>query len=129
MADVILCNISDANKVVEEEKNFWIQDVLLGLGVSEDTIASAEDIDEYLYLMNQLGIEVEYKTTGEVLIYKKAMHRGPDGEEVDWLNPSEENLIAHWKSPTFVRKVEGRDVYYEVHLNKWSSFNMRLDDE
>lgn len=126
MTSVILCNISDVNKVIEEEKNFWVQDVLLDLGVSEDVIASAENIDEYLHFMNQLGIEVEYRTTGEVLIYKKTMYRGEDGEEVDWLNPSEENLVAQWKPPTLVKKVEGKNVHYEVHLNEWSSFKMRL---
>lgn len=129
MADVILCNISDANIVVEEEKNYWVQDVLLSLGVPEGVIVSVHDIDEYLYQMHQYGIEVEYKTNGEVLIYKKAMYKSPEGEEIGWLNPTKDHLVAQWKPPRFVRKVEGKDVFYEVHLNKWSSFSMRLNND
>lgn len=129
MSDVILCNISDANDIIAEERNFWIQDVLISLGISEDVIMSADDIDEYLHAMNEFGIEVELKTSGVVIIYKKTMHIDNNGDAVDWLNPTEENIVGKWSLPTFVRKVEGTDVFYEISLNKWSSFNMRLNDE
>lgn len=121
MSDTILCNISDAVQIVKEERDIWTIDVLLSLGIPEEIIESSNDIDEYIYQLDKFGVEVEYKTSGEVLVYKKAMYRNQDGEEIDWLNPTSDHLIAHWKPPTYIKKVEGNNVFYEIQLNEWSS--------
>jgi hypothetical protein len=124
MSDVILCNISDANEVVEEARLEWIYSVLDALNVPEDVL-DFEDIREYRYNMEEFGIEVELMTNGNVNVYKKQWHDGEYEEYSGWLPTTEDHLVAQWKTPKYVRKAEGKDVYYEIHLNEWSILNMR----
>lgn len=124
MSNTILCNISDAKKVIDEERTYWVSEVLEALGVP-DEVFEASDIRDFRYDMNGLGIDVELHSNGNVDVYKKQWHEGPTEEQSDWLPVSEEHLVAQWKEPTYVRKVDGRDVFYEIHLNEWSILNMR----
>jgi len=126
MANVILCNISDAPKVIKEERHIWVRDVLMGLGISEEVLdSSSKDVDEYRYLMGEEGVEVEMNSNGDVNIYKMRWHEGSTESTSDWLPPSEEHLVGQWKEPTYIKKIEGKDVFYELHLNEWSILNMR----
>ena len=129
MGRVVLCNISDAHDVILEERHEWIHDVLIGLGLPEETIAQSGDIDTYRYLMGEEGIEVEMTSNGDVNIYKMRWHNGPTEFTSDWLPPDEDSLVGQWKEPTYVRKIAGKEVYYELHLNEWSILNMRHDNE
>lgn len=125
MGDVILCNISDANKVIEEARFEWVHNVLLNLGVPED-IFEIKEIRDFRYeISNNFGIEVELKANKEVDIYKKQWNNNPDEELQGWLPVKKEHLVAQWKEPKRVRKVEGKDVYYEIHINEWSFTNVR----
>lgn len=124
MSNIILCNISDTTKTIAEERLYWISEVLDALGVPDD-VFDATDIREYRYDMEELGIEVELHSSGNVNVYKKKWHDGQTEEQSGWLPAAEEYLVAQWKEPTYIRKVEGRDAYYEVHLNEWSILNMR----
>ena len=125
MGDVILCNISDANNVIEEARFDWIHSVLSNLNVSEE-IFDVKDIREFRHeLSNNLGIEVELKSNGEVDIYKKQWNNHSLEELQGWLPVKKEHLIAQWKEPKRIRKVEGKDVHYEIHLNEWSFTNVR----
>ncbi len=121
MSDVILCNLSDANEVIEEARNNWINDVLVSLGVSEEIIQTA-NIRKFRHeVADGLGIEVELKTNGEVDVYKKRWNNSELEELQGWLPIKKEHLIAQWKEPKRIRKVEGQDVYYEIHLDEWSA--------
>lgn len=124
MGNVILCNLSDAKQSVEEERLFWISGVLDALGVLEE-VADATDIRDFRYDMETFGIEIELNTDGAVSVYKKQWYEGKTEEESDWLPVTKEHLVAQWKEPTYIKKVEGKDVYYEIHLNEWSILNMR----
>ena len=125
MGDVILCNISDANSVIEESKLEWINDVLLGLGVSEETL-EIKNIRELRHeISSSYGIEVDLKAGGEVDVYKKQWNNSQDEELQGWLPTKKEHLVAQWKEPKRVRKVEGKEVFYEIHLNEWSFTNVR----
>lgn len=124
MSKVLLCNISDAHNMVEEEKLLWTFDVLEALGVPEE-VYEAEDINDFRYDMDELGIEVEYITNGCVNIYRKHWLDGPTEEQSGWLPVQEEHLVAQWKEPTYHRKIDDKGVYYEIHLNEWSVANMR----
>jgi len=128
MSNVILCNISDAQQVIDEERLYWVSDVLDALNVP-DEVFDATDIRDYRYDMEQLGIEVELHSNGDVDVYKKQWHEGPTEDSSGWIPPTEDHLIAQWKEPTRIRRIEGKDVYYEIHLNEWSILNMRHDDE
>jgi hypothetical protein len=115
MSTTILCNLSDAQKVIDEERLYWISEILEALGVS-DELFDATDIRDFRYGMEDIGIEVELHSNGNVDVYKK---------QCDWLPATEEHLVAQWKEPTYIRKVEGKNVHYELHLNEWSILNMR----
>lgn len=128
VAETILCNLSDANEIIEEARNEWIIEVLLGLGVPEETIELGfDDIgrDDYIYEMNDLGISVELYSTGEVDVHKKVWITGKNEESSGWLPPTKQHLVAQWKIPERVRRVNGNEVYYELHLREWSVTNMR----
>jgi len=124
MSSVILCNISDAHNVIEEEKMHWIYDVLGALGVPEE-VYDYKTIDEYRERMEEMGIEVILVTNGNINVYKKAWHEGPTPERCGWLPALDEHLVAQWKEPERIMKLEGKDAYYEIHLNEWSILNMR----
>ena len=126
MSDVILCNLEDANTIIDEERMYWVSEVLDALGVPEE-VYDVETIDEYRDKMDEFGVEVHLSTTGDVNVYKKEWHYSENEEEEGWIPPEKEHLVAQWKEPVRVRKVEGRDVYYEIHLNEWSILNMRRD--
>jgi len=124
MSDVILCDLSDANNVINEERLFWVNEILDALGVPEE-VYDVDTIDEYRAMMDELGIEVELSTNGDVDIYKKEWHESEVEEESGWLPVEKEHLVAQWREPVRVKKVEGKSVYYEIHLNEWSILNMR----
>lgn len=124
MSNVILCNLSDARKSIEEERLYWVSDVLDALGVP-DEVFGATDIRDFRYDMEGFGIEVELCADGCVNVYKKQWHEGKTEEDSDWLPPTEDHLVAQWKEPTYVKKIEGNEVYYELHINEWSILNMR----
>lgn len=124
MSYTILCNISDANIIIEEEKMRWIYEILEALRVPEE-VYNCKNIDEYREKMEEMGIEVILVTNGNVNVYKKAWHEGPTPEQCGWLPATNEHLVAQWKEPEYVMKLEGKDAYYEIHLNEWSILNMR----
>lgn len=125
MSDTILCNISDAKNVIDEARNEWIQEVLSMLNVPEEVL-EIRDIREFRYeLSDNFGIEVELKANGDVDVYKKQWNNTEIEELQGWLPIKKENLVAQWKEPQRVRRVEGKDVYYEIHLNEWSITNLR----
>jgi hypothetical protein len=129
VAETILCNLSDANETIAETRDEWIIEVLLALGVPEDTIELGfDDVgrDDYIYEMNELGISVELYSTGEVDVYKKVWITGKTEESSGWLPPTKQHIVAQWKNPERVRRVDGNEVYYELHLREWSTKKMRI---
>ena len=124
MGDIILCDLSDANTVINEERLFWVNEVLDALGIPEE-VYEAKTIDEYRGMMDEFGIEVELSSNGTVDIYKKEWNESEAEEETGWLPTEKEHLVAQWKEPTRIKKVEGKSVHYEIHLNEWSILNMR----
>ena len=120
MQATILCDIPDAQAIVNEERMSWTWDVLSALNVSKE-IFEGKSIDAYRDSMNDLGIEVIYSTNGDVNIYKLTWHPASNSEGQGWLPATNDNLVAQWKEPTYIRVVEGDKVYYEIHLNAWSN--------
>lgn len=124
MSNIILCNISDAKKTIDEERLYWIFDVLEALGVP-DEVFDATDIRDYRYDMEEFGIEVEVYSNGNVDVYKKQWHEGKSEEQSGWLPAQRDHLVAQWKEPSYIRRIEGRNAYYEIHINEWSILNMK----
>ena len=128
VAEIILCNLSDANETIEEARDEWIIDVLLALDVPEETVELGfDDVgrDDYIYEMDNLGILIELYSNGEVDVYKKVWFNGKTEEASGWLPPTKQHLVAQWKTPEKVRRIDGDEVYYELHLKEWSVSNMR----
>ena len=125
MSDTILCNLSDANKITEELRFEWINDILDALEIP-DEVFDASDINDYRAEMEELGINIVLYATGEVVVYKKVWIDGETEEASGWLPPKEEHIVAKWENPTRVRRIEGNETYYELHLNEWSIANMRI---
>lgn len=102
MSNVILANRGDEQKVIAEEKEEWIYQVLVALGVKEEFLIESnnEQVVDYL---NTLYIEV-------------FDNRGDESVEI-WKNGK---VIAEWKQPKLIMKKEGEDIYYEIHLSEWA---------
>ena len=125
MSDVILCNLSDANKVIDEARLEWTHEVLLGLGVPEEVLL-LKDVKQLRYeIADTHGIEVELLSNKCVNIYKKRWNNSHREELQGWLPTKKEHLVAQWKEPKRIRKIDGKEVYYEIHMNEWSFTNMR----
>lgn len=99
---IILANRFEEGKVIEEERDMWVFNVLVALGADEDILSESdiEDLKEYLLM---LGIEVE-KYLGNC--------------NVDIYNDSK--LVAQWKQPDLVLKKDKEGVYYEIRTNEWA---------
>ncbi|MFA5023360.1 MAG: hypothetical protein WC523_00185 [Patescibacteria group bacterium] len=119
MQKIILCNLSDSVSVLNEERLAWINNILEDLKIARE-ILNLKNIDEFRNEMEMLGIEIELDTANNVNVYKKTWHNGKTPEQSGWLPAKKENLIAQWKTPSYIKKIEGNNVYYEIHLNEWS---------
>lgn len=96
---LVLSNKGDERKVIEEEKEEWVNKTLLALGVSQEVFTlSKEKIIEHLFSQN-------------IEIWK-------NGEEVDILK--NDKIVAQWKTPEIVIKKNKYEYYCEIHLNEWS---------
>jgi hypothetical protein len=118
MSQTILCNLSDANKIIEESRQEWISEILESLNVDEEIING--DIRKYRQKMEEIGVDVILYSNGEVDVFKKVWFE--DGFNQGWLPAKEENLIAQWKMPVRVKRIEEKEVYYEIYLNEWRAF-------
>jgi len=102
MSSVILADKRDEQKIINEEREIWVFNVLVALGADEDILVEIkkEDMSEYLAIME---LEVWDKVNGEVDILRKG------------------KLVAQWKQPKLVLVKEVPDkYYYEIHLNEWA---------
>lgn len=124
VAETILCDLSDANSIIKEIKNEWIVEVLSGLGIAEDIIelGLSGNYEEYISAMNELGISIELFSGGEINIYKKVWFDGVSEDSSGWLPVSDKHLIAQWKRPEKIRRVENSTgkLHYEIHFKQWS---------
>lgn len=123
MEDTILCNLSDANDLIEEAKIQWIREVLESLNVSEETIEE-DDVVKFRSDMEEYGIEVVTYSDGIINIYKKAWF--DDGHNQGWLPVEQKNLVAQWKIPEKIKHVEDGSVYYEIQLKAWNVFERKI---
>ena len=99
---IILADRFEEGKVIEEERDMWVFNVLVALGADEDILSESdlEDLKEYLKM---LDIEVEkYLGNCNVDIFK------------------ESTLVAQWKQPDLVLKKDEDGIYYEIRINEWA---------
>lgn len=123
MSEIILCDLSDANEVIDDARSDWINDVFDVLNIPDD-VFDATDIRDYRMNMEDLGIEVILYSNGEVNVFRKVWH--DDGFNAGWLPATDKHIIAQWKTPERVLKNDGKDVYYEIHVDAWSVANIGI---
>lgn len=101
MSNIILCNRGEEYKIIYEEKEEWIYQVLLKLGIKEDILVDLDNENLISYLTS-LDIEIFDNVDETIEIYKNF------------------KLVAQWKIPRLVLRKENKKLYYEIHLNEWA---------
>lgn len=122
---IVLCDLPDINQVILETRNEWLQEVLELLNISPEIIdLSQTNIDLFRLEMENLGLEIILSQNEEIRVYKKKWYDGKSEESSGWLPPTEDCLIAQWKTPTRVYRKDGRKTYCELRLDEWCSLRM-----
>jgi hypothetical protein len=96
---LILANKGDERKVIEEEKEEWVLNVLSSLGVSNE-IFNLEK-----------GKLLEHLFSHHIEVWK-------NGEGVDILK--NDKIVAQWKKPEIIIRKNKNEFYCEIHLNEWT---------
>lgn len=122
MSDIILCNVSDRFEILKEKRTEWVYKVLDGLNLPED-IEKYNNYTEFRNILNIHGIFIENKSGGEEIDIYKLKWSDDDGG--GWLPLNDKYLIAQWKKPKYIKRIEGKDVYYELHINEWSMIKLK----
>jgi hypothetical protein len=103
MSNIILSNKGEEQKIILEEKEEWVYQVLIALGVAEEILVELNNDDIVSYL-NSMDIEI-FNNCGD--------------ESIDIFRKGK--TVAQWKHPRLVLVKEGPGkYYYEIHLNEWS---------
>jgi hypothetical protein len=99
---VILANKEDYQKVINEEKEEWIYQVLIGLGVNEELLINSTN-EEIISHLTSLGIEIlDFLDIENIKIMR------------------ENKIVAEWKYPKLILKKENSKLYYEIYINEWA---------
>lgn len=98
---IVLADRGDEQKVIEEEKQNWLIEVLLAINVPPEAFElEIEELKSYL-ITN--GIEIWSNFDGTMDIYRN------------------DDIIAQWKIPKLILIKETlRKWYYEIHIDAWA---------
>jgi hypothetical protein len=123
----LVVNREDARRIEEEERNKFLKNVLINIGLDEvlniwpDIELNGKQkklLSEYLAKYN-LVIDSDHDRSYSII------NVSPDGHE---------EVIAEWKKPFFVLKVDNKaktlakKIYYEMTLSCWSVFDEGEDN-
>ncbi len=105
---IVLADRGSEQAVAEEEKQEWLNEVLLALDVPVD--AFKLELQEMRDYLASIEIEVWEYADGNLDIYKG------------------EDIVAQWKTPEFILiKDTPKKWYYEIHINAWARPLQQLD--
>jgi hypothetical protein len=105
---LVLADRGDEQKVIEEERQEWLNEVLLALDVPVK--AFELEIDEFRDYLNSVEIEIWQNADGTLDVYK-------DSE-----------IVAQWKEPKLVLiKETPKKWYYEIHIDAWARPLQKLE--
>jgi hypothetical protein len=110
---IILADKQDEMNVVDEERQIWLQKVLIALGadseiIKDNTIGAKNHI-------SSLGLDVVLKPDGEIDIMRYEYEQiGEESVE------KEEYLVAQWFKPKYILKEKDNNKFYEIHIEEWA---------
>ena len=110
---IILADRQDEMAAVEEERQDWLQRVLVALGANPDIIK--KNTIEAKNHISSLGLDVVLKPEGEIDIHRY------EYEQVEEITIEKESyLVAQWFKPKFILKEEDGEKFYEAHIEEWA---------
>lgn len=103
----ILADRGDERKIIQEEKEEWLADVLLAMEIPKELFdLNIEDMKEYLSTIN---VEIWENHDETLDIYKN------------------DEIVAQWKKPKLILIKDKPRWYYEIHINAWARPLQKLD--
>jgi len=105
---IVLSDRGDEQNVIEEEKQEWLNEVLIALDVPVQAFElDIQDMRDYLI---SVEIEIWNNHDGTMDVYKG------------------ESVVAQWKIPKLILiKETPKRWYYEIHLDSWARPLQKLD--
>jgi hypothetical protein len=105
---IILADRGSEQKVIEEERQEWVVEVLVAMGIPSEAF-ELEDNELRNYL-STTGIEVWRGFDGSINIYE------------------DDEIVAQWKVPKLVLiKETPKKWYYEIHIDAWARVLQKLE--
>jgi|19_taG_2_1085344.scaffolds.fasta_scaffold08705_3 hypothetical protein len=110
---IILADKQEEMKAVDEERQAWLQKVLVALGANPDIIK--KNTIEAKNHISSLGLDVVLKPEGEINILRF------DYEEINGETVEKGCYpVAQWLSPKYILKIEDGKKFYEIHIEEWA---------
>jgi len=105
---IVLADRGSEQEVIEEERQEWLTEVLLALGVPAKAFElEPNDIKNYL---SGIEIEVWDNVDGSLDVYKS------------------DDVVGQWKPPKLILiKETPKKWYYEIHINAWARPLQKLE--
>ncbi len=120
----ILCNIGDEREVIEEERQDWLQKVLVALGADPEII-SENSMKAREHIMF-LELDVFSNVDGSIKIYRpehitfEYPSEDPEREYEEVTVEARQKLVAEWKEPELIRIRDEEGEYYKIILSEWA---------
>jgi hypothetical protein len=114
----ILASIGDEARIVVEERQAWLQRVLVALGADGEVIS--RNTLEAKRQVSQLGLDVETHPDGSINIARLKISITVDAEGKEVPVETDRQMVAQWLPPTRVRIREGSKEHYRITLREWA---------
>lgn len=101
---MILTDRGDEERIIKIERQQWLHDVLIALGIKEENLSDSLETKEHLAVL-----ELEVWAHNDEIEIKKAG-----------------KIIAQWKQPKIIVRNVDKKLYSEIYLNEWAQpFQLR----
>ena len=110
MIQKILADRTGYQKVVAEQKNIWISEILEALGVDDDFFDLPIDYQRDLLIENEIQI-IRYPDIDACMVI------------------FEGNVIGEWLGPSLRLVEDDQGLYFEITLESWSILENQDDDD
>lgn len=113
---VILSDMGDEREVIDEERQKWLQRVLIAFGADKNIIS--KNTLEARRHVSSLNLDVETHSDGSIDIFRIKISSVMGNE--DSLIETNRQLVGQWLEPKIIRIKEKPRDYYRITLNEWA---------